>query len=109
MRKVVFFIVLFFLIISLVRNVFDYQRNLSFYSQTKENFEKAFTQNKQLKVHKQTSTSPFEVEKSLRNKQNMLRKDEIIVIVPSPSPLPTPIILPTVPPQRQWMRLFFSF
>ena len=108
MRKMVFFIVLFFLVISLVRNVADYQRNLSFYDQTKNNFDKALLENKELKVHKQADSSPFEVEKNLRNKQNLLRENEIIVIVPSPSPIPTPIVRPTELPYQQWIRLFFQ-
>lgn len=108
MRKIVFLIVLFFLVVSLFRNVFDYQRNISFYDQTKDNFDKAVLKNKELKLHKQAGNSPFEIEKNLRNKQNLLRKDEIIVIIPSPSPLPSPIAKPSPYPYRQWMRLFFQ-
>ena len=107
MRKMVFFIVLFFLVISLIRNVTDYQRNISFYEQTKNNFDKSLLENKQLKVQKQSSSSPFEVEKSLRNKQNLLRDNEIMVIIPSPSPIPTPQVEPTEVPYKQWIRLFF--
>ncbi len=108
MRKIAFLIVLFFLVVSLIRNVIDYQRNISFYDQTKTNFEKATTENKELKLRKQESSSPFEVEKNLRNKQNLLRNNEIIVIIPSPSPRPTPNIRPPEPPYKQWMRLFFQ-
>lgn len=108
MRKAVFLIVLFFLVVSLIRNVADYQHNLSFYEQTKENFEKAYKKNKELRVSKQSGLSPFEIEKSLRNKQNLLRKDEIIVIVPSPSPALAPSIRPTEYPIRQWIRVFFQ-
>ncbi len=108
MRKVVFIIVLLFLVISLIRNTADYQRNLSFYDQTKDNFEKSLLENKEMKVQKQAGSSPFEVEKSLRNKQNLLRQNEIIIIIPSPSPFPTPFVRPTEYPLRQWMRLFFQ-
>jgi hypothetical protein len=108
MRKIVFFIVLFFLVISFIRNITDYQKNISFYDQTKNNFDKAILENKELKVRKQSGSSPFEVEKNLRNKQNLLRKDEIIVIVPSPSPFPTPYVRPTDLPYKQWLHLFFE-
>ena len=108
MRKIAFCIVLFFLVISLIRNVIDYQRNMSFYNQTKNNFDKAQLENKVLKVQKQSDSSPFEVEKNLRNKQNLLRENEIIVIIPSPSPLPTPFVRPTKAPIKQWIELFFQ-
>lgn len=108
MRKIAFLIVLFFLVVSLIRNGFDYQRNISFYDQTKANFEKATTNNKELKLRKQASSSPFEVEKNLRNKQTLLRNNEIMVIIPSPSPNPTPRVAPTEYPYRQWMQLFFQ-
>lgn len=108
MRKIVFFIVLFFLVISLIRNVTDYQRNISFYDQTKTNLDRAQLENKELKVRKQAGSSPFEVEKNLRNKQNLLRENEIIVIIPSPSPFPTPFVRPTDPPYKQWLQLFFQ-
>ena len=108
MRKGVFFIVLLFLVVSLIRNFADYRHNISFYEQTKDNFNKAFKVNKELKVRKQSGSSPFEIEKSLRNKQNLLRKNEIMVIVPSPSPIITPQLQPTEYPYKQWITLFFE-
>jgi len=108
MRKVVFIIVLLFLVISLLRNVSDYQRNISFYDQIKNNFDKASQENKALKVHKQAGSSPFEIEKNLRNKQNLIREDELIVIIPSPSVVPTSYVRPTDAPYRQWLQLFFQ-
>jgi len=108
MRKVVFIIVLLFLVISLIRNVADYQRNISFYDQIKGNFDKAFFENKTLKVHKQAGSSPFEIEKNLRNKQNLIRENELVVIIPSPSTIPTPYARPTEAPYKQWITLFFQ-
>lgn len=64
--------------------------------------------NKELKVSKQAGSSPFEVEKNLRNKQNLIRENEIVVIIPSPSLYPTPFLKPTEYPYRQWMQLFFQ-
>lgn len=108
MRKIAFLIVLLFLLISLFRNMFDYQRNMSFYDQTKANLKKAQIKNVELKLRKQMNSSPFEVEKNLRNKQNLLRKNEIIVIIPSPSPIPGLLAKPTDYPYKQWMQLFLQ-
>jgi len=108
MRKLVFALVLLFFVVSLIRNTAEYQKNMSFYTQTKANYEKAIAKNKSLKLAKTTSSSPFEIEKNLRNNENMVREHELIIIVPSPSPSPTPYLLPSIAPYRQWMRLFFK-
>jgi len=77
-----------------------------FYQTTKKNLEKEVNKNKELTAQQLKSTSHFEIEKNLRNKQNLVRKDEIIVIVPSPTPTPTPLIVPTQPAYKEWLGLF---
>lgn len=79
---------------------------MSFYRNTKQNLEKEITKNKQLTAQQLKSTSPFEIEKNLRNKQSLVRKGEIIVIVPSPTPTPTPKIIPTLPTYEEWLNIF---
>ena len=108
MRKLVFLLILFFFVVSLIRNFAEYQKNMSFYEQTKANYEKALAKNKSLKLAKTTSSSPFEIEKNLRNNENMIRDNEVVVIIPSPSPYPTPLVLPTLVPYKQWLHVFFK-
>lgn len=108
MRKILFIIVLFFLIVSLIRNVGDYNKNLTFYDETKVNFQAAQEKNKALVIRKRSNSSDFEIEKNLRDKQSLVRDNEYMIIIPSPSPTPLPYRGPTEAPFRQWVRLFFE-
>lgn len=108
MRKILFIIVLLFLIVSLIRNVGDYNKNLTFYDDTKVNYLAAQEKNKALIIRKRSNSSDFEIEKNLRDKQSLVRENEYMIIIPSPSPTPPPYIGPTEAPFRQWVRLFFE-
>jgi len=108
MRKILFLVMLIFLVVSLIRNVGDYYKNTSFYDETKHNLITAKEINKSLGIQKQSNLSDFEIEKNLRNKQSLVRENEYMIIIPSPSPTPTPYIGPTKAPYRQWMSLFFE-
>lgn len=108
MRKLVFFLVLGFLVVSLVGNGLEYQNSLSYHQKTKENLAAAVEKNKELLLKKTTADSAFEIEKNLRNKENLVREGEIMVIVPSPSPTPTPFVAPKRPPYREWIGVFFE-
>ncbi|MFZ2206779.1 MAG: hypothetical protein WA061_04045 [Microgenomates group bacterium] len=108
MRKIFFIVVLIFLVISLIRNIGDYYKNISFYDETKHNLTTAQEINKSLGIRKQSNLSDFEIEKNLRNKQSLVRENEYMIIIPSPSPTPTPYVGPTEAPYRQWVGLFFE-
>lgn len=108
MRKVVFFLILFFLIVSLIRNTLEYRKSLTYYRETKTNLTAAIEKNKQLLLEKTTAGSAFEIEKNLRNKENLVREGETMIIVPSPSPTPTPVLAPKRPPYQQWIGVFFE-
>lgn len=108
MRKIVFFLILFFLIVSLVRNTLEYRKSLSYYQETKANLTAAVEKNKELLLKKTTAGSAFEIEKNLRNNENLLREGETMIIVPSPSPTPTPVAAPKRPPYREWISVFFE-
>lgn len=108
MRKIVFFLVLLFLVVSLIRNSIEYKKSLSFYQETKKNLAAAAEKNKRLLLQKTTSNSAFEIEKNLRNEENLLRDREIMVIVPSPTATPPPVRIPTPPAYRQWLTVFFQ-
>ncbi len=104
-----FFGILFiFLLFSLYKNFSGFRKNIEFYESYKTQLDKAKKENTRLKTAKLQTTSLREIEKTIRNKLNLLKPNEIAVIVPPPSPTPTPAITPAIPVYRQWWNTFFK-
>ena len=101
----IFFIVL--LLFSLVKSILNYKDKFQFYQDYKNDYDKEVKRNIELKTQVVKNVSSSEIEKTIRNKLNLLKPNEVAIILPSPSP--TPILLtPTpVPIWRQWFNLFF--
>lgn len=106
-RIILGFLVLFFLF-SLSRNFFEFQRNLGFYEEYKQEYEAAKQRNNQLQTELVKAKDPYMVEQTIRNELNMLKADEVAVLIPEPSPTPT-VITPTPQPSyQQWWDRFFE-
>lgn len=101
----IFFIVL--LLFSLVKSILNYKDKFQFYQDYKSDYDKEVKRNIELKTQVVKNVSTSEIEKTIRNKLNLLKPNEVAIILPSPSP--TPILLtPTpIPSWRQWFNLFF--
>ncbi len=106
LRNVILIFFVLFLFSSLVRNLFDYRNKLQFYEEYKKEYEKEKQENIALKTEVLKKTSQTELEKTIRNKLNLLRPDEVAVMLPSPTPIPiTPSSIP-LPNWMQWWKLF---
>ena len=108
LRRIFFFILLLFLATSFLRNALDIKRNYPVFQNSKKEFEELKQKNAQLKTQIVKQKSLSEVEKTIRNKLNLSKEGELVVIIPQPSPTPTPIIVPTLPIYKQWANLFFE-
>jgi len=108
LRRIFFFILLLFLATSFIRNIIDIQRNYPVYNDSKKGFEEAKQKNAQLKTQIVKQKSLNEIEKTIRNKLNLSKEGELVLIIPRPSPSPTPIITPTIPIYKQWINVFFN-
>ena len=106
-RRVVFFLLLLFFFSSLTKNLFDYRRRLSFYEEYKRDFEKEEKRNIELKTEVLKKSDPNEIEKTIRNKLNLLKPDEVAIILKQPSPTPIVITPTPLPNYLQWWKLFF--
>lgn len=107
-RKGVVAIIFLFLTWSLIKNLSEFRKNLQFYDNYQAQLQQAKQENARLMTQKTLKSSPHEVEKTIRNQLNLLKENEIAVIVPPPSPTPTPLVTPPVPVYRQWWNTFFS-
>lgn len=86
----------------------DIRRNTPIYDRSKKEYEEAKQKNARLKTEIVKQKSLHEVEKTIRNKLNLSKEGELVVIIPRPSPTPTPIIVPTIPIYKQWINVFFQ-
>ena len=99
--------ILLFILYVLTRNVFDYTDKLHYYEQYKERYNKEKNQNLKLKTQIAKQNDPSELEKTIREKLNLLRPDEVDILLPSPTPTP-PVYVPTESPNWiKWRDVFF--
>ena len=97
-RKIGFVLLLLFLSSSLLRNILDY----------KNDYEKEKKRNIELKTEVVKKKSLTEVEKTIRDKLNLLQPNEIAIILPTPSPSLISVTPTPAPNWQQWWQLFFK-
>ncbi len=107
-KKTIILLLLLFLFSSLLRNILGYRDKIQFHQVFKNEYEKEKKQNTSLQTQILREKSYSELEKTIRNKLNLLRSDEIAVTIPTPTP-EAPSITPTLAPNWvQWKNVFFS-
>ena len=63
--------------------------------------------NEEIKKNLAKLQSPEYIEKQAREKLNLGKEKEFVVILPAVTPLPKSPVEEALPPWRQWFRLFF--
>lgn len=94
------------LIVSLTGNIFDYQQKIKFFEQYKKELTEKEEKNKELKSELVKAKDYYQVEKKIREKLNLLKPDEVAVILPKQTPTSTLTPKQEKPPLRQWIELF---
>jgi len=107
-RKIGFVFLLLFLFSSLLRNILDYKNKYQFYLDYKNDYEKEKKRNIELKTEVVKKKSLTEVEKTIRDKLNLLQPNEIAIILPTPSPSLISVTPTPAPNWQQWWQLFFK-
>ena len=107
-RTIFYALILLFFFSALTRNFFEYRKNLKFYADYKTQYQGEKKRNTELKTQVLKNTDPNQVEKVIRNKLNLLKSNEIAVIIPDPTPTvyietPTP-----APNYEQWLNVFIK-
>lgn len=97
-----------FLVVSLVKNVSEYRKNLQFYETYKKDFETEKNKNNKLKMEAIKQSDPKEIEKTIRNNLNLIKDNEIAIIVPTPTVIPTTPTPTPKPVYRQWVDIFIK-
>ena len=106
-RKVVLFLIVLFFFSSLTKNLLDYWKKLSFYEDYRREYENEKKRNIELKTQLLKKSDTNEIEKTIRNKLNLLKPDEVAIILRQPSPTPVVITPTPLPNYLQWWKVFF--
>src|SRR3989344_3993003 len=96
LQNIIISLVLLFLLYSLSKTLLDYNKKFSFYQQYKREFQEETDRNKKLKSDLVKAQDYHTVERTIREKLNLSKPNEVVVIIPMPSvpasPTPTPTI-----------------
>ena len=106
-KNIVLLFFLIFLFSSLLRNLFGYKSKLQFYQQFKQNFDRERKRNIELKTEVVRKKSLEEIEKTIRNNLNLLKDNEVALILPSPPKTLSQITPAPLPNWKQWWELYF--
>lgn len=104
-RNIIFFILTFFLVVSLSKNILDYKQKMQFFNTYQKELNDEKERNKKLQNEIVKSKDLETREKYIRNKLNLLKNGEVMLILPI---TPTPIVTPTPLKAnwQKWMDLF---
>lgn len=97
------------LIINVVRSSVHLSERGSILQEAELDLQKAKTRNETLKRELARVESPDYIEKEARDKLNLAKEGEVVVLLPSISPpvQPTPTIIEDIPNWEKWRRVFF--
>lgn len=107
-KRVVFFLIIIFLLSTLTKTIADYMKNMSFYNGYKAEYEKEKKRNIALKTQIIKNNDPYQLEKTIRNNLNLTRSNEVAIVLPTPTAIPTTPTPTPEPVWHQWSDVFFS-
>ncbi len=105
-KNILLFFVLLFLSYSLAKGVFIYTDRFKIYKQLKERKQNLEKEKIELQTRLKKAKSIDFIEKTIRNKLQLAKPNETIVIMSYPTPTPTPKPKQPVPVWKQWVDLF---
>jgi len=108
LKKLPLLIFILFIFVSLVKNLLNYREKLKFYDDYKNAYEKEYKKSLSLKTEYLKKTDQYEIEKTIRNKLNMVKDNEVSVMLPEITPSPIVLTPTPLPNWQQWKNLFFS-
>lgn len=81
-KHILVFLIFLLLIFSLTKNVFDYQNKINFFQNLKKDYINEQEKNKKLKTEIIKTQDYYFLEKSIREQLNLIKPNEIVVILP---------------------------
>ena len=108
LKQIIVFFLLLFLLSSLLRNILSYHDKVQFYQGFKNNYDQEKKENISLQTEILKKKSYSELEKTIRDKLNLLQPGEIAITIPTPTPGIASITPTPGPNWQQWWNVFFS-
>lgn len=105
-KKIAVIFLLIFLFYSLISNLFNYQKKFQFYKDYNKDYQDLLEKNKKLKMEILKNQDYYTIERNIREKLNLLRPNEVAIILPKTTPTPSPSPKPQKPVYQQWLELF---
>jgi hypothetical protein len=107
-RNILIILIGVFLFSSLIKNITELQKNKRFYIAFQDEYEREKDKNNKLNMQAVKEADRLELEKTIRNKLNLLKDNEIAIIVPTPTLEPPMVSLTPLPVYQQWLHVFFK-
>lgn len=108
LRKYLLFFLAIFFLSALSKTIFEYRHNYAFYEEYRNDYEYEKKRNIELKTLLVKTKDSYEFEKNVRNKLNLHKENEVVLVIPEPTPtVLTPTLTP-IPQYRQWIDVFFK-
>jgi cell division protein FtsB len=108
LRKFILIVIFILIFLSLVKNILDYRSKMIFFQKFQSEEQKQEKENISLKTKILKSQDSFKIEQTIRDKLNLSKSNEVVVIIPSPTPAPVIVIPTQAPIWRQWVNVFFK-
>ncbi|OGK46777.1 hypothetical protein A3A93_03980 [Candidatus Roizmanbacteria bacterium RIFCSPLOWO2_01_FULL_38_12] len=107
-KRVILFILAIFFISALSKNIFEYRKNMAFYRQNRDEYESEKKRNIELKTLLVKTNDIHEFEKDVRNKLNLHKSNEYILVIPEPTPTSIAPNPTTIPNHIKWLQVFLK-
>jgi cell division protein FtsB len=107
LKKIFFIFLTIFLFFSLIPNILNFKNRLGLYQEIKKELEEEKKKTIELKTNIAKKKSVSEIEKTIRNKLNLLKENEVMIIIPSPTIIPQPSPTVTLTNWQKWWKVFF--
>ena|SRR3990167_3088603 len=98
-------IVAVLLLVSLSKSILSYKDKIAFNKEYEKEYAKELETYKQLKGELKKSSDSYVVEKDIREKLQLLKPNEVAVILPTISVQPSPSPTPEKKPYQEWVDL----
>lgn len=107
-KRLMIALLFIFLLSSLIKNFIEYRKNYSFYEEFRNEYEKTKRENIIIKTQIIKNNDIGQIEKTIRDRLNLLKPNEIALIIPNPTPTPIVVTPIPFPVYKQWWNIFFQ-